>query len=166
MILKRKIVDFKYGGIKITKNKRFTLAYKKDDWWAVRDGEITLWKEEVVDLLNNLYKENEELKKENKELQITKNFWKEQCGYRVNEHKNHYSINHCRCTADDFIHELKKICKGLQKENEKLKQENHDIKYILEELYYTYIYEPSENYDEEALGQITNLLFKEEDVEK
>ena len=81
MILKRKIVDFKYGGIKITKNKRFTLAYKKDDWWAVRDGEITLWKEEVVDLLNNLYKENEELKKENKELQITKNFWKEQSGY-------------------------------------------------------------------------------------
>ena len=41
--------------------KRFTLAYD-DDWWAVREGEITLWKEEVVDLLNSLNEENKELK--------------------------------------------------------------------------------------------------------
>lgn len=41
--------------------KRFTLAYN-EDWWAVRDGEITLWKEEVIDLLNELNDENEQLK--------------------------------------------------------------------------------------------------------
>lgn len=54
----------------MTKNKRFKLAYKKDDWWAVRDSEITLWKEEVIHLLNELYEENEKLKKENKELEL------------------------------------------------------------------------------------------------
>ena len=48
----------------MTENKRFTLAYKKDDWWAVRDGEITLWKEEVIHLLNELHEKNEELKAE------------------------------------------------------------------------------------------------------
>lgn len=32
--------------------KRFELAYEQGDWWAVRDGDITLWKEEVVGLLN------------------------------------------------------------------------------------------------------------------
>lgn len=46
--------------------KRFKLAYKKGDWWAVRDGEITLWKEEVIHLLNELNEENEILKEENK----------------------------------------------------------------------------------------------------
>jgi len=36
--------------------KRFKLAYSNDmehdKWWAVRDWDITLWKEEVVHLLN------------------------------------------------------------------------------------------------------------------
>ena len=32
--------------------KRFTLAYEKEDWWAVKDGDITLWKEEVIATLN------------------------------------------------------------------------------------------------------------------
>ena len=44
--------------------KRFELAYEQGDWWAVRDGDITLWKEEVVDLLNGLAEENEQLKQE------------------------------------------------------------------------------------------------------
>ena len=43
--------------------KRFELAYEQGDWWAVRDGDITLWKEEVVALLNELAEENEALKK-------------------------------------------------------------------------------------------------------
>lgn len=42
--------------------KQFTLAYllnnEEDDWWAVRNGEITLWKEEVVDLLNKMREDN------------------------------------------------------------------------------------------------------------
>ena len=46
--------------------KRFTLAYETNDqnciWWAVRNGDITLWKEEVVDLLNELHEENQYLK--------------------------------------------------------------------------------------------------------
>ena len=47
--------------------KRFTLAYETNDqnciWWAVRNGDITLWKEEVVDLLNELHEENEQLRR-------------------------------------------------------------------------------------------------------
>lgn len=53
--------------IKMTE-KRFTLAYEKGNWWAVRDGDITLWKEEVVGLLNQLNDENEQLKKVMNEL--------------------------------------------------------------------------------------------------
>ena len=45
----------------MTENKRFKLAYEKGNWWAVRDGDITLWKEEVIHLLNELYEENQKL---------------------------------------------------------------------------------------------------------
>lgn len=49
--------------------ERFNLAYETNDqyciWWAVRDGDITLWKEEVVSLLNSLNEENEKLKQLN-----------------------------------------------------------------------------------------------------
>ena len=48
--------------------KRFNLAYEMGDWWAVTDGDITLWKEEVVSLLNELFNEIEQLKKENQKL--------------------------------------------------------------------------------------------------
>ncbi len=48
----------------MTENKRFELAYEKGNWWAVRDGDITLWKEEVIHLLNELHEENQELKQE------------------------------------------------------------------------------------------------------
>jgi hypothetical protein len=47
--------------------KRFSLAYETNDqnciWWAVRDGDVTLWKEEVITLLNELYEENKNLRK-------------------------------------------------------------------------------------------------------
>lgn len=50
----------------MTENKkRFTLAYEKGNWWAVRDGDIILWKEEVIAELNNLHEENVQLKIEN-----------------------------------------------------------------------------------------------------
>ena len=49
----------------MTENKRFELAYEKGNWWAVRDGDITLWKEEVIHLLNELSEENEQLKQRN-----------------------------------------------------------------------------------------------------
>ena len=48
----------------MTENKRFKLAYEKGNWWAVCDGDITLWKEEVIHLLNELSEENEQLKKQ------------------------------------------------------------------------------------------------------
>ena len=48
----------------MTENKRFELAYEKGNWWAVRDEDITLWKEEVIHLLNELHEENQELKQE------------------------------------------------------------------------------------------------------
>ena len=47
-------------------DKRFTLAYEKGNWWAVRDYDITLWKEEVVDRLNEQYQRIRELERENK----------------------------------------------------------------------------------------------------
>ena len=45
----------------MTETKRFELAYEKGNWWAVRDGDITLWKEEVVSLLNVFHEENQKL---------------------------------------------------------------------------------------------------------
>lgn len=55
----------------MTENKRFTLAYEKGNWWAVRDYDITLWKEEVISLLNELYEENEQLKQSNERFSKT-----------------------------------------------------------------------------------------------
>ena len=49
----------------MTENKRYELAYENEDWWAVRDGEITLWKEEVIGLLNE---QEETIKKQNQEI--------------------------------------------------------------------------------------------------
>lgn len=54
--------------------KRFELAYSDDGWWAVRDSEITLWKEEVVDLLNEQEKRIEVQQRiiSNQELRLNK----------------------------------------------------------------------------------------------
>ena len=53
--------------------KRFSLAYsndlENDNWWAVRDGDVTLWKEEVVDLLNQFDERNRELNNRCSKLQ-------------------------------------------------------------------------------------------------
>lgn len=55
----------------MTENKRFSLAYEKGNWWAVRDGDITLWKEEVIHLLNELHEENMMLKGEVAHYKLT-----------------------------------------------------------------------------------------------
>ena len=68
--------------------KRFKLAYKKDDWWAVRDGEITLWKEEVIHLLNELNEENEELKERVKQLQIDNTVLNKRYGALISENED------------------------------------------------------------------------------
>ena len=74
----------------MTENKRFKLAYKKGDWWAVRDGEITLWKEEVIHLLNELNEENEELKQENEDLKTSKEYWRKKCLSKDSYNKFHF----------------------------------------------------------------------------
>ena len=51
----------------MSETKRFELAYEKGNWWAVRDGDITLWKEEVIHLLNELHYENQLLHKINED---------------------------------------------------------------------------------------------------
>ena len=51
----------------MSETKRFELAYEKGNCWAVRDGDITLWKEEVIHLLNELHYENQLLHKINED---------------------------------------------------------------------------------------------------
>ena len=60
--------------------KRFTLAYEKDNWWAVKDYDITLWKEEVIGLLNEIHEENKQLKSENRLLKGRIQEYEEQIG--------------------------------------------------------------------------------------
>lgn len=57
-------------------NKRFELAYEKGNWWAVRDGDITLWKEEVVELLNKLNNENKELKRKALDMEMDRDYYR------------------------------------------------------------------------------------------
>ena len=54
--------------VRMNSEKRFSLAYELGDWWAVKDYDITLWKEEVVDELNNLNDEIQRLKNKNSHL--------------------------------------------------------------------------------------------------
>ena len=54
----------------MTENKRFELAYEKGNWWAVRDGDITLWKEEVVGLLNKQHEQIQLLQVDKSDLSI------------------------------------------------------------------------------------------------
>ena len=54
----------------IMSEKRFELAYEQGDWWAVRDGDITLWKEEVVNKMNEQQSTIERMQEEN----LYKNF--------------------------------------------------------------------------------------------
>ena len=61
--------DWSKGVPNKTENKRFELANVLGNWWEVRDGDITLWKEEVIDLLNELNDENEQLKQSYKEFE-------------------------------------------------------------------------------------------------
>ena len=95
------------GGFGMTE-KRFELAYEQGDWWAVRDGDTTLWKEEVVALLNELVEENEQLQKESIFLAKQRNYWKGKCDRAVE-------------TFDVDEATAIKI-RELEKENEQLKQ--------------------------------------------
>ena len=54
--------------------KRFELAYEQGDWWAVRDGDITLWKEEVVDKMNE---QQATIKSKDKQLERLYNYFQD-----------------------------------------------------------------------------------------
>ena len=58
------IGDGRYTNPKITEDgDRFQLAYESDNgWWAVNDNGVTLWKEEVVYTMNELFTECNQLK--------------------------------------------------------------------------------------------------------
>ena len=117
--------------------KRFTLAYETNDqnciWWAVRNGDITLWKEEVVDLLNkqhetiqSLISDSEKYRKlsiqfdnRNKEL-VSENALLEKENEQLKSSDN---LADCEC----------EIAK-LRKENEQLKNENAKMKKELSSL--------------------------------
>ena len=101
--------------------KRFELAYEKGNWWAVRDGEITLWKEEVIGLLN----EQEEiiqgyiesigdLQHENEQL-------KEQIQQLDNTIAIHLELQNEKDKGFDKLH---KMLMESYNENEELKKEN------------------------------------------
>ena len=103
--------------------KRFELAYEKGNWWAVRDGDITLWKEEVIHLLNELHEENQLL-------------------HKINEDAIDFMYDNFDLNIMFTDRELNDICnemglelseKGikinqLEKENEQLKKENEFLK--------------------------------------
>lgn len=118
--------------------KRFKLAYTKDDWWAVRDGEITLWKEEVIHLLNELHEDNEELKERVKQLQIDNTVIKKRYGALISENEDlNTSKEYWRekCLSKDsynklyhkapiwFTQELKLTNKEVNKVAEAIKQD-------------------------------------------
>lgn len=65
-------------------------------------------------------------------------------------------LNTYHFKVNDYLRENNK----LREENEQLKQENHNIKHKIEELYYTYIYEPSEHYDEDSCDKIISGILK------
>lgn len=99
----------------MTEDKRFTLAYEKGKWWAVRDGEITLWKEEVIGLLNEQHetiqnKQNHIVVLENKIVRMRKAIHKLEW---LSSHRN----------AD------------LIRENGQLNRENKHIKTTVKQLY-------------------------------
>ena len=103
--------------------KRFTLAYEKGNWWAVRDYDITLWKEEVISLLNALHEENQELRMDN-----DIKFWKHQFMSQYNEnqvilHELSLAINKGYEISDKFkkwIEDSAERNKEVMEKNERL----------------------------------------------
>ena len=117
--------------------ERFQLSYETNKqyciWWAVRDGGITLWKEEVVYLMNQLNDENIKLKEEIQMLKITisrneqyidRLTHKGEWGTRVHENSG------LKVKEDDNEHyeELQR----LKEEHEQLKSEILKIKELVE----------------------------------
>lgn len=89
----------------MTETKRFEFAYEKGNLWAVRDGDITLSKEEVIYLLNVLHEENQKLltlsnMKKGALVEAIKDLTKEneQLKHHIEELRN--ELNNCE---EDYI---------------------------------------------------------------
>lgn len=113
------------GVLLMSTEKRFTLAYEKGNWWAVKDGDITLWKEEVVGLLNELNDKCEFLEIENEALEDGATKYAEL--YHKSLKENEQLKNEKESWKKSWIEEMEdqeeqsKCILKLVKENEKLK---------------------------------------------
>lgn len=114
--------------------KRYTLAYKKGDWWAVKDGDITLWKEEVIATLNKQDKRIQELKQEKERYKRLSEIKNEQINNRILTIREF--IDNCsnedvkNALQDLFYSEVNEY--DLAKENRKLAEENDSLKKQIE----------------------------------
>ena len=120
------------NGRVIMTEKRFTFAYETNNqyliWWAVRDGDITLWKEEVVDLLNDLNDECNFLKIENESLEDGATRYAELYHKSLKENEELKSeIEKLSYTNEDLLEE-KRIWKQMSDEYTKLSDENEQLK--------------------------------------
>lgn len=89
----------------MTENKRFELAYEKDNGWAVRDRDITLRKEEVIHLLNGIYEDNQKLltlsnMKKGALVEAVKDLTKENEQLKYHIEKLRKELNNCE---EDYI---------------------------------------------------------------
>lgn len=110
-------------------DKRFTLAHENDKWWAVRDGDITLWKEEVIHLLNEFDNETQQLQKENKELKTLVSFYKSfQNDARKLEKENRQLKQKISDSGTACAEEITKIEEEFDKEVSRLIKENNKLK--------------------------------------
>lgn len=93
--------------------KRYALAYDNGTWWAVLDGEITLWKEEVVARLNEQDETIHRLKDAKKSY---KQDWKA-------------CVSYCD-TYKCEIHVLKDNIEGLKEDKKVLEQQVRQLSLI------------------------------------
>lgn len=107
--------------------KRFTLAYETNDqnvlWWAVRDRDIILWKEEVVGLLNELSDKCDFLEIENESLEDGATKYTELYHKSLKENEQlKKDFNSCSHNWGLMYDEAKDKIEELSNENEQLKK--------------------------------------------
>lgn len=120
----------------MTENKRFTFVQEslvKADVFDEETGDficctLSVWVEQLVDLLNSLSEENKQLKEQ---LEI--------CKDARQAYKQDWKacVSYCD-TYKDEIHTLKDNIQGLIEENKQLKKEVEDLKQIYQKKEITY----------------------------
>ena len=108
--------------------KRFTLAYEKGNWWAVRDRDIILWKEEVVGLLNELNDKCEFLEIENESLEDGATKYAELYHKSLKENEQLKSIKKFADRNGICIFNIDEAFRKCWNDNAKLVKENEELK--------------------------------------